>query len=41
MYEEINYTNAELYIIGRERNGQALATCPPVQTLDSRTVLSS
>lgn len=41
MCEEINYTNAELYIIGKDTNGQALATCTPIQTLDCRTVLSS
>lgn len=26
MYEEINYTNAALYIIGRDTNGQILIT---------------
>lgn len=40
MYEEINYTNAELYTIGRDTNGQALVTRNPMQTSDSRTVLS-
>lgn len=32
MYEEINYTNAALYIMWSNANCQALIACTPLQT---------
>lgn len=41
MDEEINYTNAALYVRGRDTNCQAVIICTPLRKWDNGTSLHS